>query len=60
VRNAWLQMATTLIASKGQDYQVGLFLFFLMFFPSCSLIVYNEDKMKETSILPIQVLELSI
>jgi hypothetical protein len=27
--------------------------------PCCSLIVYNEGKMRETSILPTQVLELS-
>jgi hypothetical protein len=28
--------------------------------PCCSLIVYNEGKMREISILPTQVLELSI
>jgi hypothetical protein len=37
-------MSTILIASKDQAYQVG----------------YNESKMRETSILPTEVLELSI
>jgi hypothetical protein len=33
---------------------------FLKCSPCCNLIVYNEGKMRETSILPTQVLELSI